>query len=158
MSTPSSMNQTESNEYLNNNNNNKIFVPVQGKVYTPVQPVPVVAGAVNPMAMPVNAQQPPMIVGVPYQGQAPPPEVIQSQQTNNNPQVIVIKEQRPSNRSGRCCYCRGPRQSPCGCCSPNEEYCCIIIVFAYIIMSLHYILTCLFIWRLCRRGFRYGWC
>ena len=152
MSNPSNMNQTESNEYLNNNN--KIFVPVQGKVYTPVQPVPVIAGPVNQMAMPVTAQPPPMIVGVPYQGQELPPEVIQAK----NPNVIIIKEQRSPNRSNRCCYCRGPRQSPCGCCSPNEEYCCIIVVFAYIIMSLHYILTCLFIWRLCRSGFRYGWC
>jgi hypothetical protein len=28
----------------------------------------------------------------------------------------------------------------------------------HILMSLTYILTCLFIWRLCRSGFRGGWC
>ena len=146
------MNQSEPNVYLNNQNNNKVFFPAQCPIYTPVQPVPVVAQAGTPMAMPVNAQPPTYMV---MQGQ---PQVIQAPQTNNNQKVIVIQEERRPKKSGRACYCKGPKQSPCGCCDPNEEYCCIVVVFAYILMSLTYILTCLFIWRLCRIGFRGGWC
>ena len=143
------MNQTDPNLY----NNNKVLIPVQGPVYTPVQPVPVVA-----QAMPVTPQPAaPMIVPVPYGAQGQP-IVVQAQAQDNNPRVIVIQEEKRPKRSGRSCYCRGPKQSPCGCCDPNEEYCCIVVVFAYILMSLTYILTCLFIWRLCRIGFRGGWC
>ena len=117
-------------------------------------------GMIPAQPVPVVAQPPPqMMYPVAYQPQAPP-YAVQTPQPNNNPQVIVIREEKPKRNHGACssCYCKGPRQSPCGCCDPNEEYCCIIVVFAYILMSLSYILTCLCIWSLCRSGFRGGWC
>ena len=143
--TYANMNPTQQNLNLNPQNNNKVFYPIQSPVYTPVQPVPVIAGQ-GPIYQPVQYQ---------VQGQT---NIGESQQTNNTPQVIVIEERRKPKNSGRSCYCRGPRQSPCGCLDPNEEYCCAIGGFSYIIMSLSYILTCLCIWSLCRIGFRGGWC
>ena len=142
--TYTNMNPTQQNLNLNPQNNVKVFYPVQSPVYTPVQPVPVIAG-----------QGPYQPVQYQVQGQT---DVGESQQTNNQPRVIVIEERRKPKKSGRSCYCRGPRQSPCGCLDPNEEYCCAIVVFSYILMSLSYILTCLCIWSLCRSGFRGGWC
>ena len=98
----------------------------------------------NPNQGPIFAQPVQVVAGsptYPYQAQ---------------PNVVVVKE--TSQSSGRCCYCRGPKKSPCGCCSPNEEYCCIIVAFAYILMSLRYILTCLCILRMCRSLRRGGIC
>ena len=142
--TYTNMNPTQQNLNLNPQNNVKVFYPVQSPVYTPVQPVPVIAG-----------QGPYQPVQYQVQGQT---DVGESQQTNNEPRVVVIEERRKPKKSGRSCYCPGPRQSPCGCLDPNEEYCCAIVVFSYILMSLSYILTCLCIWSLCRSGFRGGWC
>ena len=138
-------NDTDPNARLNiyNNPGN---VPAQPPIYMPVQPVPVAAGVGTPGAQP---GQPVILPVQPIYIQAPP-------QQNNNPQVVVIRQEKPAFKSsGRACYCRGPRQSPCGCCDPNEEYCCIVIVFAYILMSLRYILTCLCILSLCR-SLRHG--
>ena len=148
--TYANMNPTQQNLNLNPQNNNKVFYPVDSPVYTPVQPVPVIAGQ-GPIY-----QAAPMVAPVQYQVQQG--NIGESQQSNNTPQVIVIDERRKPKKTGRSCYCRGPRQSPCGCLDPNEEYCCAIVVFSYILMSLSYILTCLCIWSLCRSGFRSGWC
>ena len=125
--------QNETNQYFYPDNQHKMFVPVQ--------PVPVMAGT------PGVAQQPAPIV------------VYQTQPNIQQPQVIVVKEQpRKRQSSGRCCYCYGPKQSPCGCCDSDKEYCCIIVVFAYIVMSLHYIATCLCIILMCRNLSRGGIC
>ncbi len=156
----SSPEQNETTQNMNlTNPNNQIFVPVQvAPVYRPAQPVQVMAGAPVPVAMPTTPGQPaPMMVPVPYNAQGQP-IIVQTQPVNNTPQVVVIKEGPTPESTNRPCYCHGPRQSPCGCCDPNKEYCCIIVVFAYILMSLHYILTILCIWNLCRSGCRYGWC
>ena len=48
------MDQTEQNLNLNPPNNNKVYFPIQSPVYTPVQPVLVVARGETPMAMPVT--------------------------------------------------------------------------------------------------------
>ena len=117
-------------------------------------------GLIPAQPVPVVAQPPPqMMYPVAYQPQAPP-YVVQTPQPNNNPQVIVIREEKPKRDHGACssCYCKGPRQSPCGCCDPNKEYCCIVVVFAYILMSLHYIATCLCIIIMCRNIRRGGIC
>ena len=117
-------------------------------------------GMIPAQPVPVVAQPPPqMMYPVAYQPQAPP-YVVQTPQPNNNPQVIVIREEKPKRDHGACssCYCKGPRQSPCGCCDPNEEYCCCVIAMAYLLMSLKYILMCLCIVTYCRNLNRYGWC
>ena len=150
--------QNETYENLNNQTDQNIKLniynkppnqPAQTPVYLPVQPVPVANGTAAQGSQPVQ----PIILPVqPIYIQAPP------QENNNNTQVVVVKEQKPAYKSsGRTCYCRGPRQSPCGICDPNEEYCCIVVVFAYILMSLQYILTCLCIISVCR-NLRHGGC
>ena len=147
------MNQTEANMHLNNQNNRPMYVPVQ----TPVYAVPVAAGQGNPVGMPVQAQTAgPMAVPVAYTPQ-PQPVIIQQPQQTGNQKVIIIQEERNRHTKG-CCYCRGPRLSPCGCLDPNEEYCWFLVFGAYVLMSLHYILTCLCIWSFCRNFNRHGWC
>ena len=118
------MDQTEQNLNLNPPKNYKVYFPIQSPVYTPVQPVPVVARGETPMAIPVTQAQP-IFVPVQYQTQGP----TKSQQSNNNPQVIVIDERcsRPNKKSWRNCYCKGPKPSTCGYCDPNEEYCRIML-------------------------------
>ena len=136
------MNQTNPNMNLNN------YQP--GPIYTPVQPVQMVGGP--QMVMPINQNVPPVMVPV-----QPQPQTIIVQQPPEQ-KVIVVQEGRRKKSSGRACYCHGPKQSPCGCCDPNEEYCCIIIVFAYILMSLRYILMCLCILSICRNFRHHGIC
>ena len=103
------------------------------------------------MVMPVTAAPPqaPVVVQ---------PVYIQAPNNNNNqkPDVVIIQEKRRT-RSDNCCYCRGPRQSPCGCLDPNQEYCCFLVCMAYVLMSLRYILMCLCILTLCR-NLRRGGC
>ena len=95
--------------------------------YPPGQPVP------------VAYQAPPVIYQTPYAPQ---------------PNVIVIKEEKPAQEhSDNCCYCRAPRKSACGCLEPNKYYCCCLIVGNYILLSLKYVLTCLCIVRLCQAIF-----
>ena len=131
------MNQTEANMYLNNPNAKPAFVPVQNPVYVPVVPV-----QGTPVGMPVQQQQTPMAVP--------------TQSVNNSQQVVIIEDKTVNNKG--CCYMRGPRQSPCGCLDPNKDYCCFLVVGAYILMSLRYILMCLCIWSFCRSFNRHGWC
>ena len=131
------MNQTEANMYLNNPNAKPAFVPVQNPVYVPVVPV-----QGTPVGMPVQQQQAPMMVP--------------TQSVNNSQQVVIIEDKKSNNKG--CCYMRGPRQSPCGCLDPNKDYCCFLVVGAYILMSLRYILMCLCIWSYCRSFNRGGWC
>ena len=139
------MNQTEANMYLNNPNVKPALVPAQNPVYVPVTP-----GQPVPMGVPVQPQPSPQMV-------APTPYPVQSVQSSyNGPQVIVVNEEITSSRG--CCYCRGPRQSPCGCLDPNKDYCCFLVVMAYVLMSLRYILMCLCIWSYCRSFNRGGWC
>ena len=135
------MNQTEANMYLNNANAKPVLVPVQNPVYVPVTP-----GQPVPMGVPVQPQPSPQMVA--------PVQSVQS--SYNTPEVVVIHEQTTSSKG--CCYCRGPRQSPCGCLDPNKDYCCFLVVMAYILMSLRYILMCLCIWSYCRNFNRHGWC
>ena len=131
------MNQTEANMYLNNPNAKPAFVPVQNPVYVPVVPV-----QGTPVGMPVQQQQAPMMMP--------------TQSVNNSQQVVIIEDKKANNKG--CCYMRGPRQSPCGCLDPNKDYCCFLVVGAYILMSLQYILMCLCIWSYCRAFNRGGWC
>ena len=142
-----------------NNNNNK--VPV-----TPIQPInqpavnnyQQVPGKPVQYAIPVPAGQP-TAQPVVYQYVTPVPAqlvIIQQQTTNESspPQTIIIEEKiieekKVKKKQDNCCYCQGPRQSPCGCLDRNEEYCCFIVCFAYVLMSLSYILTCLWIISFC---------
>ena len=143
------MNLSEAN-MINAQNNNNLYIPVQSPVYA----VPITAQG-NPMGMPNKGQvTTPMAIPVATQGQ---PVIVQTQQNDNNQKVIVIQEENNQKDKG-CCYCRGPRQSPCGCLEPNKEYCWFLVFGAYVLMSLHYILTCLWIWRMCRNFKRNGCC
>ena len=153
MSNPLQNNEAYGNINQTEQNLKPIGYNTPPPLYTPVQPVQVVGGP--QMVAPVAQQGTPIMV--PYQYTQQP--IIIQQQPNNNPQVIIVKEgPRRKPPSGRCCYCYGPKQSPCGCCDPNEEYCCILIVFAYILMSLRYILMCLCILSYCRSFHRHGCC
>ena len=100
------------------------------------------------MVMPVaTAPQTPVVVQ-PVYVQAP---------DNQRPNVVIVQEKPRTSRSNNCCYCRGPRQSPCGCLDPNQEYCCFLVCMAYVLMSLRYILMCLCILSMCR-SLRRGGC
>ena len=133
MKTPN--NETDPNM---NTTNQNLYIDPRQPVYTPVQ---------NPNLVPVQ----PVILAPAYQQPPVQPIIIQAPPANTTPQVVVIKEgEKRYQPSGRCCYCRGPKQSPCGCLDYNEEYCCFIVCMSYVIMSLQYILTCLCIMSLCR--------
>ncbi len=127
--------------YPQNETKQNLYPINQNQVLVPVQQVPVVAGT-------PGAAQPAQVIVQPI--------VIQTQP--NPPQQVVVVQNKKRQSSGRCCYCYGPKQSPCGCCDPNKEYCCIVVVFAYILMSLHYIATCLCIIIMCRNIRRGGIC
>ena len=103
------------------------------------------------MVMPVAAapQQAPVILQPVY---VQPPNYNDNQKVN----VVVVEEKR-KRRNDNYCYCRGPRQSPCGCLDPNEDYCCFLVCMAYVLMSLRYILMCLCILSMCR-SLRRGGC
>ena len=135
-----SLNQTSQSLSYNQPNNVQGYPPNQMPVMYP-QPVPVVI-APAPQAVPVQINV------------APQPVVIQAPQNDTNTKVIIIKEEKRKPKSDNCCYCRGPRQSPCGCLDPNKDYCCFLIVMAYVLMSLRYILMCLWIYSFCKGGRR----
>ena len=106
------------------------------------------------MGMPVQQQYAAPAPYPNYPTQAQPVMVRAAQDPSQ--QIIVIQEEK--TRPHRACYCRGPRQSPCGCLDPNQDYCCFLVVMAYVLMSLRYILMCLCIWSYCRSFNRGGWC
>ena len=138
-----SLNQTSQSISYSQPNNVQGYPPNQMPVMypQPVQPVPVVMAPV-PQAVPVQYNA------------APQPVVIQAPQNDTKTKVIIIEEQKRKPKNDNCCYCRGPRQSPCGCLDPNEDYCCFLVVMAYVLMSLQYILMCLCIISFCRGGRR----
>ena len=127
------INQTEPNLNLNNNNNRNVYIaspiPV---VYLPTQ-----AGGNRQMVVPITVT---------------PPQIVMPAQYAQAPQQIIQIQKLKDKKKQKFCYCRGPRQSPCGCLDPNEDYCCFLVCMAYVLMSLEYILMCLWIILLCR------WC
>ena len=127
------INQTDPNLNLNVNNNRNIYIaspiPV---VYLPTQ-----AGVNQQMVVPIAVT---------------PPQIIVPAQNTPVPQQIIQIQKHKDKKNQKFCYCRGPRQSPCGCLDPNEDYCCCLVCMAYVLMSLEYILMCLWIIVLCR------WC
>ena len=87
----------------------------------------------------------------------PQPVIIQQNQVYEPPKTIIIKE-NVYKKSDNCCYCRGPKQSPCGCLDNDKDYCCAVVAFSYILMALSYILMGLWIFSCCFRGYFYrGW-
>ena len=133
--TPGNQNETNANLYPNQPN---------------LMPVGYPAGSPQ-MVMPVAAapQQAPVVVQ---------PIYVQTPNYNDNQKVnVIVVEEKRRRKSDNCCYCRGPRQSPCGCLDPNEEYCCFLVCMAYVLMSLRYILMCLCILTMCR-SLRRGGC
>ena len=127
------INQTEPNLNLNEINNRNVYIgsPI------PIAYLPTQNGGNQQIVVPIT--------------ETPPKIVIPVQYTPAQPQIIQIKKYN-DNKKKKFCYCRGPRQSPCGCLDPNEDYCCFLVCMAYVLMSLEYILMCLWIIVLCR------WC